>query len=417
MGKTHEPLKLDQSPHDTISKAPTDSAGSFASHCVLVDENVNLHTPDNLHRPTKHFDFLCVLPLVCQCSLCVARASVFLLSLRSGAVVTFSGQSRGLAPAFFACHTDKIKEASQIEPEEFRVHQAPLLRGPHRLAGLVPAWPLEPCHGRPRPRHRRMGSITRHRPFFDTVPRTVRSPHGDLLPVRTHVRVLRAGEGDTLQACNWQFAAKAGLVCTFSLFRWFSTHQRHFKMFACLRSHKEARTAWGPSGLSTSDWGGALPPRGRTRPRSASGGVASCSGSTPETWAAPGTCGLLSSCGRSSASGRFDTGESFGTGLSCLQEHVMSTPARQACGVCDRPTCTFFVPSRQCWSVLPPRQHSGTHPEGSVIPKSHPSLVFSRLATSVFHCPVPAWYERRTNCDHVVPVLLRSRPCSETRQQ
>ena len=68
---------------------------SFASHCVLVDENVNLHTPDNLHRLTKHFDFLCVLPLVCQCSLCVARASAFLLSLRSGAVATSPDRATG----------------------------------------------------------------------------------------------------------------------------------------------------------------------------------------------------------------------------------------------------------------------------------------------------------------------------------
>ena len=39
------------------------------------------------------------------------------------------------------------------------VHQGPHLRGPHRL-GLVPGWLPGPL---PRPRHRRMGSITRHR--------------------------------------------------------------------------------------------------------------------------------------------------------------------------------------------------------------------------------------------------------------
>ena len=86
--------------------------------------------------------------------------------------------------------------------------------------------------------------------------------------------------------------------------------------------------------------------------------------------------------------------ELFGTGLCCLQEQVMSTPApnqfpRRQVLWCLRSANLHFilVPSRECWSVLPPRQHSGTHPEGSVIPKSHPPLVFSRLATSMFTLP------------------------------
>ena len=62
---------------------------SFASHCVLADTSISVH------RPTKHFDFLCVVPFACQYSLCVARASAFLLSLCSGAVVTSPDRATG----------------------------------------------------------------------------------------------------------------------------------------------------------------------------------------------------------------------------------------------------------------------------------------------------------------------------------
>ena len=85
VGKTHEPWKLDESPH-TLSKAPTDSAGR--SHPTVFSKTriLNLNTPGNVHRPTRTLWFTecasfgagvrCALRApVCSTSLCVLAPS------------------------------------------------------------------------------------------------------------------------------------------------------------------------------------------------------------------------------------------------------------------------------------------------------------------------------------------------------
>ena len=131
-----------------------------------------------------------------------------------------SGQSHGLAPAFVPVTLIRSRKPRKLSPRSSASTRLTFLAGLTGSQGLSQLGPLEPCHGRPRPRHRRMGSITRHRP--SSIRSLELSARHMVISTYTCARS-PTRRGRQLAGLHWQFAAEAGLVCTFSLFRWFST--------------------------------------------------------------------------------------------------------------------------------------------------------------------------------------------------
>ena len=131
-----------------------------------------------------------------------------------------SGQSHGLAPAFVPVTLIRSRKPRKLSPRSSASTRLTFLAGLTGSQGSFQRGPQEPCHGRPRPRHRRMGSITRHRP--SSVRSLELSARHTVISTYTCARS-PTRRGRQLAGLHWQFAVEAGLVCTFSLFRWFST--------------------------------------------------------------------------------------------------------------------------------------------------------------------------------------------------
>ena len=161
-----------------------------------------------------------------------------------------SGQSHGLAPAFVPVTLIRSRKPRKLSPRSSASTRLTFPRGPHRLAGLVPAWPRGAV---PRPPTAPPSSHGFHHAsssFLDTVPGTVRSPHGD-----QYVHMCAFSDQERATTCRLALAVRSGGGAGLHL-QFVSVVLHTNATSRCSRPsapHKEARTAWCPSGHSTLD--------------------------------------------------------------------------------------------------------------------------------------------------------------------